>query len=215
MKTSEFFGKFCSKFLIGNLIAMMLVIVLLVVGVNYGLDWYTHHGEEIKIPNIEGMEISKARAMLEEKGLIVVVTDSGYNKRLPADCVLAQNPDAGLMVKTGHTIYIIVNSASSPTVAIPDVVDNCSYREAEAKLVSLGFKVLPPQYVTGEKDWVYGVSCNGRKVSVGERISIEQPLTLLVGSGQYGMDDVSVVEPEVEMPEGGGDDVDEFVEVKE
>ena len=62
---------------------------------------------------------------------------------------------------------------------------------------------------------VYGVSCNGRKVSVGERISIEQPLTLLVGSGQYGMDDVSVVEPEVEMPEGGGDDVDEFVEVKE
>jgi hypothetical protein len=29
------------------------------------------------------------------------------------------------------------------------------------------------------------------------------------------MDDVSVVEPEMEIPEGGGDDVDEFVEVKE
>ena len=215
MKTSEFFGKFCSKFLIGNLIAMMLVIVLLVVGVNYGLDWYTHHGEEIKVPNIEGMEISKARAMLEEKGLIAVVTDSGYNKRLPADCVLAQNPDAGLMVKTGHTIYIIVNSASSPTLAIPDVVDNCSYREAEAKLVSLGFKVLPPQYVTGEKDWVYGVSCNGRKVSAGERISIEQPLTLLVGSGQYGMDEeIGVVGSEVQ-PEGDNSEVDDFVEVKE
>lgn len=215
MKTSEFFGKFCSKFLIGNLIAMMLVIVLLVVGVNYGLDWYTHHGEEIKVPNIEGMEISKARAMLEEKGLIVVVTDSGYNKRLPADCVLAQSPDAGLMVKTGHTIYIIVNSASSPTLAIPDVVDNCSYREAEAKLVSLGFKVLPPQYVTGEKDWVYGVSCNGRKVSAGERISIEQPLTLLVGSGQYGMDEeIGVVGSEVQ-PEGDNSEVDDFVEVKE
>ena len=215
MKTKEFFGKFCSKFLIGNLIAMILVIIVLAVGVNYGLDWYTHHGEEIKVPNIEGMEISKARAMLEEKGLIVVVTDSGYNKRLPSDCVLAQNPSPGLMVKTGHTIYVIVNSASSPTVAIPDVVDNCSYREAEAKLVSLGFKVLPPQYVTGEKDWVYGVSVNGRRVSSGERVSIEQPLTLLVGSGQYGMDDVSVVEPEMEIPEGGGDDVDEFVEVKE
>lgn len=194
---------------------MMLVIVLLVVGVNYGLDWYTHHGEEIKVPNIEGMEISKARAMLEEKGLIVVVTDSGYNKRLPADCVLAQNPDSGLMVKTGHTIYIIVNSASSPTLAIPDVVDNCSYREAEAKLVSLGFKVLPPQYVTGEKDWVYGVSCNGRKVSAGERISIEQPLTLLVGSGQYGMDEeIGVVGSEVQ-PEGDNSEVDDFVEVKE
>jgi beta-lactam-binding protein with PASTA domain len=119
------------------------------------------------------------------------------------------------MVKTGHTIYIIVNSASSPTLAIPDVVDNCSYREAEAKLVSLGFKVLPPQYVTGEKDWVYGVSCNGRKVSAGERISIEQPLTLLVGSGQYGMDEeIGVVGSEVQ-PEGDNSEVDDFVEVKE
>ena len=215
MKTREFFGKFCSKFLVGNLIAMILVIIVLAVGVNYGLDWYTHHGEEIKVPNIEGMEISKARAMLEEKGLIVVVTDSGYNKRLPADCVLAQNPDAGLMVKTGHTIYIIVNSASSPTLAIPDVVDNCSYREAEAKLVSLGFKVLPPQYVTGEKDWVYGVSCNGRKVSAGERISIEQPLTLLVGSGQYGMDEEIGIVGSDTQSEGDNSEVDDFVEVKE
>lgn len=215
MKTKEFFGKFCSKFLIGNLIAMILVIFALLLGVNYGLDWYTHHGEEIKVPNIEGMGIEKARAMLEEKGLIVVVTDSGYNKRLPADCVLNQNPGPGLTVKSGHTIYVIVNSSSSPTLAIPDVVDNCSYREAEAKLVSLGFKVLPPQFVTGEKDWVYGISCNGRKVSVGERISIEQPLTLLIGSGQYGMDEeINIVEPDLQM-EGGDSEVDDFEEVKE
>jgi beta-lactam-binding protein with PASTA domain len=198
MKTKEFFGKFCSKFLIWNLIAMALVVILLVVGVNYGLDWYTHHGESIRVPNIEGMRITKAREMMEECGLEIVVTDSGYNKRLPADCVLTQSPGAGLTVKSGHTIYVTINSSNSPSVAIPDVVDNCSYREAEAKLISLGFKVLPPQYVTGEKDWVYGVSCNGRKVSTGERISIEQPLTLLVGSGQYGADE--------ELNVIGGDD---------
>ncbi|WP_073210790.1 PASTA domain-containing protein [Xylanibacter ruminicola] len=215
MKAKEFFGKFCSKFLIGNLIAMVLVIFALLVGVNYGLDWYTHHGESIRIPNIEGMGISKARALLEENGLLIVVTDSGYNKRLPADCVLTQSPSAGLTVKSGHTIYVTINSSNSPKVAIPDVVDNCSYREAEAKLVSLGFKVLPPQYVTGERDWVYGVSCNGRKVSTGERISIEQPLTLLVGSGQYGMDEeIGFVEPDAEMESGNGE-VDDFVEVTE
>lgn len=215
MKAKEFFGKFCSKFLIGNLIAMILVVFALLVGVNYWLDWYTHHGEGIRLPNIEGMKISKARSLLEENGLEVVVTDSGYNKRLPADCVLTQSPGPGLMVKSGHTIYVTVNSSASPTVAIPDVVDNCSYREAEAKLISLGFKVLPPQYVTGEKDWVYGVSCNGRKVSVGERISIEQPLTLQIGSGQYGMDeDIGVVEPEYLLERGNGD-VDEFEEITE
>lgn len=216
MKTKEFFGKFCSKFLFWNLIAMALVVILLVVGVNYGLDWYTHHGESIRVPNIEGMRITKAREMMEECGLEIVVTDSGYNKRLPADCVLTQSPGAGLTVKSGHTIYVTINSSNSPSVAIPDVVDNCSYREAEAKLISLGFKVLPPQYVTGEKDWVYGVSCNGRKVSTGERISIEQPLTLLVGSGQYGADEeLNVVGDDDAMVQSGDGEVDDFEEVTE
>jgi len=216
MKTKEFFGKFCSKFLIWNLIAMALVVILLLVGVNYGLDWYTHHGESIRVPNIEGMRIAKAREMMDECGLEIVVTDSGYNKRLPADCVLTQSPGAGLTVKSGHTIYVTINSSNSPSVAIPDVVDNCSYREAEAKLISLGFKVLPPQYVTGEKDWVYGVSCNGRKVSTGERISIEQPLTLLVGSGQYGADEeLNVIGGDDAMMQSGDGEVDDFEEVTE
>ena len=217
MNTKEFFSKFCSKFLIGNLIAMVLVIILLIVGVNYGLDWYTHHGEAIRVPNIEGMSITKARELMAEKGLEIVVADSGYNKRLPADCVLTQSPDAGLTVKTGHTIYVTINSTNSPSVAIPDVVDNSSYREAEAKLISLGFKVLPPQYVTGEKDWVYGVTCNGRRVSAGERISIEQPLTLQVGSGQYGVDEeLNVVgSEEADMLGADGSDVDDFEEVRE
>ena len=216
MKTKEFFGKFCSKFLFWNLIAMALVVILLVVGVNYGLDWYTHHGESIRVPNIEGMRITKARETMEECGLEIVVTDSGYNRRLPADCVLTQSPGAGLTVKSGHTIYVTINSSNSPSVAIPDVVDNSSYREAEAKLISLGFKVLPPQYVTGEKDWVYGVSCNGRKVSTGERISIEQPLTLLVGSGQYGADEeLNVIGGDDTMMQSGDGEVDDFEEVKE
>lgn len=216
MKTKEFFGKFCSKFLFWNLIAMALVVILLVVGVNYGLDWYTHHGESIRVPNIEGMRIDKARETMEECGLEIVVTDSGYNRRLPADCVLTQNPGAGLTVKSGHIIYVTINSSNSPSVAIPDVVDNCSYREAEAKLISLGFKVLPPQYVTGEKDWVYGVSCNGRKVSTGERVSIEQPLKLLVGSGQYSADEeLNVVGDDDTMMQSGDGEVDDFEEVKE
>ena len=59
------------------------------------------------------------------------------------------------------------------------------------------------------------MACNGRKVSVGERISIEQPLTLLVGSGQYGMDEeIGIIESESPM-EGGNGEVDDFEEVVE
>ena len=212
MKAKEFFGKFCSKFLILNLIAMMLVLFLLLVGVNYGLDWYTHHGESIKVPNLEGVKITKAREMIEEAGLVIVVTDSGYNKRLPADCVLTQSPDAGLTVKAGHVIYVTINSSSSPSVAIPDVVDNCSYREAEAKLTALGFKLTPPQQVAGEKDWVYGVLCRGRRIAAGDNVSIDNPLTLMIGSGTYDSDEeIDYIEPEYRMMESGNTDEMEVV----
>ena len=50
MKVKEFFGKFGSAFLWGNLLAMLIVIVLLGLGVKYGLVWYTHHGEGVRIP---------------------------------------------------------------------------------------------------------------------------------------------------------------------
>ena len=215
MKVKEFFGKFASKFLWGNLLAMLLVIILLMFGVNYALKLYTHHGEGIKVPKIEGMLYNNARSMVEAEGLNIMVNDSGYNKKMPADCILAQNPGPGMMVKSGHTIYVTVNSPSSPSFAIPDVVDNCSFREAEAKLMALGFKLQPPQFIPGEKDWVYGILCKGRRVSTGDQVSIDTPLTLMVGSGTYDSDEeIDYVEPEYRMMLEGGN-TDEFEEIAE
>ena len=214
MEAKEFFGKFTSGFLWGNLLAMVLVVVALALGVKYGLDAYTRHGEDIEVPKIEGMVYQKACIMLEERGLHVVITDSGYNKKLAAGCILVQNPDPGMKVKAGHTIYVTVNSPSSPTFAIPDVVDNSSFREAEAKLVAIGFKLEPPQLIEGEKDWVYGILCHGRRVSTGDRISIDAPLTLLIGNGHYGFDEeINYIEPEYRMmQEGERDEFEEIVE---
>ena len=214
MKAKEFFGKFGSTFLWANLLAMLVVIVLLALGVKYGLDWYTRHGEGVKVPKLEGMDIDKARSLMEDYGLNVMVSDSGYNKQLAANSILMQNPGAGTMVKGGHTIYVTVNSPSSPSFPIPDVVDNSSYREAEAKLTALGFKLMPPEEVPGEKDWVYGILCKGRRVAAGDHISIDNPLTLLIGSGTYDSDeDIDYIEPEYRMMESGN--IDEFEEVIE
>jgi beta-lactam-binding protein with PASTA domain len=200
MRTKDFFGKFFSKFLVGNLLAMLIVVILAMFGMKYGLEWYTHHGEGIEVPKLEGKKFSEARAIIDDLKLNIVVSDSGFNKKLPADCILMQNPGYGTKVKQGHTIYVTVNSPSSPSFAIPDVVDNSSYREAAARLMAIGFKLLEPQMVPGEKDWVYGIICDGKKVSAGERISIDHPLTLMIGNGQYQTDD-DEVEPEYRMME--------------
>lgn len=215
MKTKEFLGKFCSGYLWGNLLAMVIFIVVLCFGVKYGLEAYTHHGEGIKVPKLVNMNFSDAQLLLAQNGLELMVSDSGYNKRLPADCILAQSPGAGMEVKSGHVVYVTVNSPSSPTFAIPDVVDNSSYREAEAKLMALGFKLLPPKRILGERDWVYGILSRGRRVNTGDKVSIESPLTLLIGNGRYGDDeDISYTDPEFVYPEeqlDGG--IDEFEEV--
>ena len=49
--------------------------------------------------------------------------------------------------------------------------------------MAMGFRLLPAQTVPGERDWVYGIVCRGRRVSNGDRIPIDYPLTLLVGGG--------------------------------
>ena len=207
MKAKEFLGKFTSLFLWGNLLAMALVVLVLGSAVKYGLDAYTNHGEGVKVPKLEGMLYANARSMIESDGLRIMVSDSGYNKRFAANSILAQSPNPGAFVKQGHVVYVTVNSPSSPTFAIPDVVDNSSYREAEAKLMALGFKLQPPQYVSGEKDWVYGILCRGRKVSTGDYVSIESPLTLLIGSGTYELDgEIDDIEPEYKMMQSGQTD---------
>lgn len=233
MNVKEFMSKIMSKvggfYVILNLLGMALVVVVLCLIVKFGLAVYTHHGEGIAVPDLKGMSYHKARLLLEENQLNIVVSDSGFVKTMPADCVLAQTPGFGSKVKSGHTIYVTVNSPSSPTFAIPDIVDNSSFREAEAKLMAMGFRLTEPQQVVGEKDWVYGIICRGRRVSNGDRVPIDYPLTLMIGTGTYDEEDAALdefVEPTYEAdptegmheqptnPATGTHEVDEFVEVK-
>ena len=216
MKIKEFFGKFCSLYLWWNLLAMGLVIVGLCFGLKYGLEVYTHHGEGIELPDMVKMSSDNARLLLEEKGLEMVVTDSGYNKRLPAHCILAQSPGPGTKVKSGHVVYVTINSPSSPSFPIPDVIDNSSYREAEAKLQALGFKLLPPKRILGEKDWVYGILSHGRQLNTGDRVTIDTPLTLLIGNGHFGdFEDIDYTDPDMMYMEDRLGMEDEFDETTE
>ena len=216
MTTKEFFGKIFSRYLLLHFLAMAVFVVLVGLGVKFGLEYYTHHGEGIEVPLVKGQTYNKAHQVLDELGLVIMVSDSGYNKEFPADYILAQSPNQGMKVKRGHVIYVTVNSPSSPTFAIPDIVDNSSVREAEAKLMAMGFHLLPPQKVPGEKEWVYGILCRGRRVSNGDRIPIEHPLTLLVGSGIVSeSDEFEYVDATSSNTGIGDDEIDEFEEVKE
>lgn len=218
MKPFEFLRKLASRYLLGNLIAMALVVVAVCLGVRYGLDVYTHHGEKIMISDVRRKSFSDASYLLEDAKLKVVVSDTGYVPGLPPDCILEQTPASGEYVKSGHIVYLVVNATSTPTLTIPDVIDNSSLREAMAKLSAMGFKLTQPQYIDGEREWVYGITVKGRHVSAGDKVSVNDYITIQVGNGQRDSTEMvnytDAPEPEYDMEqEEESGDVDEFHEV--
>lgn len=185
----ELLKKFKSRLLWGNLAAMLLVVILVCIGVWRGMAVYTHHGEGIEVPDLVGRMSGDVRYQLDRLGLVAVVVDSAYNKQRPAGCILEQLPAAGARVKSGREIYLTVNTSRTPTMAIPDIADNSSLREAEARLKAMGFRLGPVEYVAGDRDWVYGVKCHGRNVYAGDRVPVDALLVLQVGNSAGDDDD--------------------------
>lgn len=173
MSISKMIGKIADWRFWAHLLAMLLVMLLFCIGVKVGLDIYTRHGQEVEVPNLMNMSFDQAKLLLDEYDLNIQVADSGYNKRLPADCILAQMPGATAKVKAGHIIYVTVNSPSSPTVTIPDIIDNSSLREAEAKLAAMGFKLLPPKRIVGEKT---GCMASSAVAAASARVTVSAPM---------------------------------------
>ena len=182
MTFKEFFKKIFSPLIGGNLLAMGLVAIGLAIGLWFYMQDYTHHGEQIEVPNVKGMPFHDAEYALQRAGLLAAVVDSSYNRTLPAGTILDQLPASGKIVKSGREIQLTINTTQTPTLTVPDIADNCSLREAEAKLKAQGFKLGPVEYIPGDKDWVLEVKCRGRHVAAGDRIPIDAPLVLVVGN---------------------------------
>lgn len=190
---------------------MVLVVVALVIGTGIALNAYTHHGEALTVPDLKNKRFADADRIMADMQLQMVVNDTGYIRTLPPDCILSQSPAAGETVKSGHIIYVTINSLQTPTLIIPDVIDNSSIREAMAKLTAMGFKLGTPVHIPGEKDWVYGITVNGHRVNVGDRVTVNDRLIIQVGNGQVDSeDDINYLNPTDEEESG---DIDEFEEV--
>ena len=185
MKVNKILKKFASWHLWLNLLGMVALVALLSVGLKWWLLKYTRHGQSIEVPDLYGKDYREARSMVEDMGLRIEANDSTYIKEMPAGSIVVQSPAKGMGVKEGRIIYVTINSLTIPRVRIPDIVDNCSYRVAIARLQALDLRLLPPQLIDGEKDWVYGIKMDGRDIHVGDMVARESQLTLVIGNGSW------------------------------
>ena len=166
-----------------NILGMIVVIVLLMLGVHYGLNFYTHHGEEVAVPDVSHKAYEDAVDILDELGLEAIVVDTSYVRTLPPGCILKQMPTSGAVVKTGRIVYLTINATAQPTMPLPDIIDNSSERNAKARLIAMGFRIGETDYIPGEEGWVYGVKVGGRSYATGEQVPINALIRLQVGNG--------------------------------
>ncbi|WP_294632434.1 PASTA domain-containing protein [uncultured Bacteroides sp.] len=200
MTIKDFFSFRQNKFFWFNLIAMVGVVVIALFGVLKGLDVYTRHGEAIVVPNVKGMTVTEAGKLFRNHKLNYIVSDSTYVKEQPAGCILDYHPASGQRVKEGRTIYLTINTQNIPLQAVPDIADNSSMRQAQARLLATGFKLTEHEYISGEKDWVYGVKYNGHTLTNGEKVPMGATLTLVVGDGGEQLQEDSSSPTETQVP---------------
>lgn len=189
----EFFSFKNNRFFWLNIIIMIIVLIAAPLIALQWLDGYTRHGQAVVVPDVKGMTLRLAENELDKQTLKSIIIDSSYVKGMPPGAILEQNPSGGSKVKEGRTVYLTINTESAPKIAVPDVMDNSSLRQAEAKLRALGFKLTDPEYISGEKDWVYSVKYRGRTLKAGEKIPHEAVVTLCVGDGNETMPEDSTL----------------------
>lgn len=213
MTVSGFFKKIFSKILILNCLGMVLATGLLVGGTLLFLSSYTHHDQSVEVPALRGKSVDQALQILSGLGLEGEVTDTGYVEAYAGNVVLEQSLRAGQRVKAGRIVGLTINASEARAIALPDLADNSSRREAEAKLKAMGFRDVRVELIEGDQDWVYGMKVGGISVSSGARVPVTSAVTLVVGDGRaddalYGDDslDYGLFVPESEeifLEEGG------------
>lgn len=162
------------------------IVTLLCAGLYFiffsSLGVLTHHGEELKIPNVTGKSLKAAYEVLEGYGFEVEV-DSSYDPVAKPYSVLAQVPAVNSIVKRGRTVFLTVNKATPPMTAMPKLLD-LSYRSAvmiiKSSRLVLGDTVHKPDYAKGAVlDQLY----KGQHINPGDMLPQGSTISLVIGEG--------------------------------
>ncbi len=183
-----------SRLMLKNVIAAAVVLFVLTALTLFLMRFYTHHGEAVIVPNIEGLTLHQAIPLLQERDLQCQVVDSVYSEHARPGNIINQTPATNSRVKKGRTIYVTVNTYDKPTISMPDVTQT-SERSARATLEALGLKVIGVETRMSEyRDLVLDVkSMDGTRLEAGSRLEVGSGVILVVSASSDPDADTTVV----------------------
>lgn len=192
------------KLISKHILLMALVMVGLGIIFYFLLSSYTRHNQEpVEIPNVQELRIDKAIRLLEERGLTYAVTDTVYREGIELMSIVSQNPDAGMKVKKGRKIYLVINSEDLPMVEMPDLAGKTSFQLAvkilNSKGLELGEKIErpDPSIQSAENEPVLEQRLSGRseEIAPGTPVKMHSKIDLVVAT-MIGNEDSTAIEAE-------------------
>ncbi len=141
-----------NKVLIRNSIIILLVVGTLAYGLNWGynrvVDFFIV--EEVKMPDIEGISLSQAQEILEEKGLSSTVSDEISHPEVETGYVVSQSPAPERVIRQSREVNLTI-SLGPEQKEVPDVL-GMQRRQAMIKLEEKGFEVDFIEEYNSDKD---------------------------------------------------------------
>lgn len=175
------------SFLFNLLTAIFLTLAVAFIFLQ-SLKFLTHHGKYVTVPEVTGKSVEEATRILERMGFEVTVQDSVYYDSLPRLSVVRQVPAPDETVKIHRTVYLTVNRAMPPLVAMPNFVGQ-PFRSAEMQLKTLGLKlgdtIYKPDFAVNS---VLEQYMNGVPIKPGTPIPMGSVITLVLGGGIQAID---------------------------
>ena len=169
----------------------VLVNLLVAIGIFVGLVWltfrwleyHTHHGQEIPVPNVINKTVQDAVKILDDVGLDYEIDSAEYNPKFKPLQVLQISPMPGSRVKDGRSVYLKINPRTWAKVSVPDVLNKYSGL-AFQRLEQVGLKVGDTIYEPSiQRDAVIRMMMKGKEVKPGDQLARFSIIDLVIGTG--------------------------------
>jgi len=147
------------------------------------LHIFTRHGQGFPVPDFTGLEIEKAEALAQKKGLLLEVSDSVYIITREPGTVTEQNPSPSTFVKANRRVFITINAKTPLMVEMSNIV-GLTLRQAKSTLDLQGFSIENLSFVRDiAVNNVLEQRYMGKIIEPGTSIPKGSKISLVLGKG--------------------------------
>jgi beta-lactam-binding protein with PASTA domain len=119
---------------IRDLVGSAVVAAVVAAGTAYALHHSLLQNQAIEVPSVLGLPVQSARALIENRGLMFVVSEEREDVQTPAGNILQQRPLQGSRIDRGQAVDVVVAKAPAP-IKMPSLV-GLALAEAKLQLAS-------------------------------------------------------------------------------